>query len=495
MYCKHCGAEIKDGSKFCGKCGKNVEDDARASKIIIEKEKYSKKLTKDETEKQPKQKKKIKFLEMKIGLAVILIGLVLFLLKHGTYSYLAVVEDENGKYGYINERGVEVIECKYDAASIFQKNGMAVVGNIVGEDDEGRTQWKYGAINKKGNEVIPLQYDNAAFNFGELIPLAVEAGKDDLGDSIYNWGFFNKEGKQVVDFKYQYKYTPGYSETLGDLTVVSVKTQEKDWLGDYIYNYGVINSEGEEVIPISDQRIGEYNTEKLGNNGLFAVERDGKYGFINTENQVVIPFEYEDVTNFADNEMAAVKKGELWGYINTDGEVMIPFKYEEAERFGENGGAFVKENGKGKCITISDSEIFSGDWSESCSPFDERDLAEVRYENDDGSLSSVILNNNGREVIPAKYNASYYRGRAYYQNDSGESENILFGRDGEVIADGYTYASCFGDNNMAAVGSWIDQSEDGERKLYEIKFIDDKGRNQLELEKEYSYVGYFAKVE
>ena len=28
MYCKHCGAQLPDGSKFCSKCGKSLVDQA-----------------------------------------------------------------------------------------------------------------------------------------------------------------------------------------------------------------------------------------------------------------------------------------------------------------------------------------------------------------------------------------------------------------------------------------------------------------------------------
>jgi hypothetical protein len=54
----------------------------------------------------------------------------------------------NGKYGYINEQGEEVIECKFDVIGAF-KNGRAVVklngklevidmeGNIITENNHG----------------------------------------------------------------------------------------------------------------------------------------------------------------------------------------------------------------------------------------------------------------------------------------------------------------------------------------------------------------------
>ena len=53
-----------------------------------------------------------------------------------------------GKWGYIDKTGREVIPCKYDDASSFSE-GLAKV----------KKSGKYGFIDKTGREVVPFIYD------------------------------------------------------------------------------------------------------------------------------------------------------------------------------------------------------------------------------------------------------------------------------------------------------------------------------------------------
>ena len=46
--------------------------------------------------------------------------------------------------------------------------------------------------------------------------------------------------------------------------------------------------------------------------GMKAVERDGKWGFINKAKKLVIPYEYDEVRPFEDG-LAMVRTGEVWG--------------------------------------------------------------------------------------------------------------------------------------------------------------------------------------
>ena len=54
--------------------------------------------------------------------------------------------------------------------------------------------------------------------------------------------------------------------------------------------------------------------------GYAAVSKKDKFGYINKENTVVIPFEYDAATVFENGE-AKVKKDGKWGTIFPDGSV------------------------------------------------------------------------------------------------------------------------------------------------------------------------------
>lgn len=59
----------------------------------------------------------------------------------------------------------------------------------------------------------------------------------------------------------------------------------------------------------------------------------GKYGFINWHSgEVEIPFIYDGAKDFYEG-VAAVKKGDYWGYIDSDNNMVLDFKYNQAEGF------------------------------------------------------------------------------------------------------------------------------------------------------------------
>lgn len=62
--------------------------------------------------------------------------------------------------------------------------------------------------------------------------------------------------------------------------------------------------------------------------------KDGKWGFINENNDDIIPYEYDEVHAFSDG-LAAVRKGDLFGYIDYNNNVVIDFQFVEAGSFSE----------------------------------------------------------------------------------------------------------------------------------------------------------------
>ncbi len=78
--------------------------------------------------------------------------------------------------------------------------------------------------------------------------------------------------------------------------------------------------------------------------GLASVEKDGKCGYIDSSNNIVIPFEYDTAMSFSEG-LAMVVKGDKCGYINKQNELVFPYEYDAATAF-EDGEAKVKKAGK-----------------------------------------------------------------------------------------------------------------------------------------------------
>ena len=143
----------------------------------------------------------------------------------------------NGKYGFIDETGREVIPCKYDGARTFSE-GLARV----------LLKNKYGYIDTTGKEVIPFKYD-FAYNFFEGLARVV------LNDK---YGFIDKTGRELTPCKYN--YASDFREGLA-----TVKLNGK---------FGYIDKTGKEVIPL----IYDYASEFAA--GLASAELHGNWGYI-----------------------------------------------------------------------------------------------------------------------------------------------------------------------------------------------------------------------
>ena len=135
----------------------------------------------------------------------------------------------------------------------------------------------------------------------------------------------------------------------------------------------------------------ESQTFDLSRSNISYQERDGetgwkrvllikpnKWGFVNDQNKIMIPFEYDFVNPFenglayAKNNgkeffitnrnlklagdydeagiftfgLAPVSKNKKWGFIDENGKLVIPMLYDSVEYFTQNGLSAVKRNGK-----------------------------------------------------------------------------------------------------------------------------------------------------
>ena len=124
--------------------------------------------------------------------------------------------------------------------------------------------------------------------------------------------------------------------------------------------------------------LDQYEIAVTGNDGWAAVMRssDEKWGYINMKGEVVIPFMFEDASNFYE-DMAPVGKYDSaswsykYGFIDKTGSLVIPYRYAWTSIFSEGVCAvsdnkiscyFIDKNGK---KLFDDKEFaFAGPYSE-----------------------------------------------------------------------------------------------------------------------------------
>jgi hypothetical protein len=147
-----------------------------------------------------------------------------------------------------------------------------------------------------------------------------------------------------------------------------------------------------------------YDAEEVHNfsNGLAAVRKNGKYGFINKKGNVVLNFEFDAVGKFIENCLAVAKYEELkdssylkWTFIDKTGKNIFNKEFTDAHDFSE-GFAAVTANGKSGWINKKGEFVFGNDFQD-CKLFSEGFAAFKKGD------SWGLINNKGKVVAQANY--------------------------------------------------------------------------------------------
>jgi hypothetical protein len=164
---------------------------------------------------------------------------------------------------------------------------------------------------------------------------------------------------------------------------------------------GVINSNGEILIPCEFDQVYD-----LTDDNYVKVLKNRKTGLYHIEQGIIISAEYDQIWTF-EGEMVKVLKDRKYGYINKDGLFVIPVEYNNIWSPDENGLIKVLKDGKTGFYDTNGNVILPADYQQIWSF--EGDLAKVLK---NGKLGYV--NKDGEEVIPAIYDhiGSFENGRA-----------------------------------------------------------------------------------
>lgn len=149
----------------------------------------------------------------------------------------------------------------------------------------------------------------------ELVPRCVESvghhGWLALKDRHNKWGIIELPNqREITRFK---KYDSFWSFDDNGLCMVRID-QEKGYL------YGYVNEEGVEQIPVIYDHLYSFD------DGITIAKKDGRYGAIDINNNIVIPFDlpYEDVRGFRDGRASVRDANGKWGVIDTEGKLVVP---------------------------------------------------------------------------------------------------------------------------------------------------------------------------
>lgn len=319
------------------------------------------------------------------GLAIVLSGETLKLIdtkgkqKHKTYDDIWHFNHglarilQNGKFGFINNRGKEIIPPKYDRAKSF-RHKIAIVGK----------ESKYGIINTKGKEIVAIDYDSITWYDRDVSWSDTPASRNLISiEKDGKCGFLNNEGKELTPLKYDAiniyciegkikvkigdKY--GFINLQGEEVIPVQYHSLSEWKDGYcvatLDEYdGIIDSTGQVVVPFKfdyirsvEKELGVARIRKSFWDGLIDIKSGGeiiyyeqyaytiiytfvnglakvcynnkKYGFINSKGIEIIPPVYDKVYSIRGAELVALCKDKKWAFADMTGELLTPFVYEE----------------------------------------------------------------------------------------------------------------------------------------------------------------------
>ena len=156
-------------------------------------------------------------------------------------------------------------------------------------------------------------------------------------------GFVNRTGEIVVSPEFTMCYGECYSEE--DFIRVSVtECHGYPRSGGKVATYqrplyGLINHKGEKLLDTVYQSI----VPAIGNKALFTVNKDRKYGVVNAQGELIVPFGTYDWIDGFERGLARVKigrassnlahNGNKWGVIDEQGNVVLPIEYKAIWNF------------------------------------------------------------------------------------------------------------------------------------------------------------------
>lgn len=265
----------------------------------------------------------------------------------------------NGKSGFLNKKGIEVLPPKYDLVNKF-KNDIAIVGIKAYE-----YYYKYGLINMKGNEITPIKYKSIYDTENGYFQVC-------LDDKC---GLANRQGKEIIPIQYSGVSSPRYGffivrigEKYGIVTqsnkeIVPCKFDDIFIETDNIITvkldnkFGLYNGKGRELFaPIYtslsydknvekvridiDGKTNYYDLDSKASNsvkydyigafykGVASIELKGKKGFVDENFNETVPPIYDEIT-FIKEDLHIVKLNGKYGIISDKGTVVVPVVYNE----------------------------------------------------------------------------------------------------------------------------------------------------------------------
>ena len=271
-------------------------------------------------------------------------------IEYDSFNQLFTVK-KDGKYGVLKSNGETLISCLYDEIDIegiyiyslkgeeqiiFDTTGAKIENpkykSVYNVEDTNykitiNNENKYGVVDENNNEIIKNEYYYIGYLGNNYFVVSGQNGKN---------GIMNNEGKVVLEVKYD---TIEKLEKSDIIEATELNTNTIILFNKEIKQIANISNstlyEGENFVKLysnNEQKYFDYEgnekeNKEILNNKLFADVKNGKWGFIDSNGNVIVDYIYDNVTEFNSYGFAGIKKDGKWGSINDEGKVIIEPTY------------------------------------------------------------------------------------------------------------------------------------------------------------------------
>ena len=303
---------------------------------------------------------------------------------------------------------------------------------------------KYGFIDKTGKIVIPCQWKSAKA-FSQGVAAVEKEGFSLLGIKEKDkWGFIDKTGKIVISCKWKAvnsfredrAVVKDFSDLYGFIDIKGMVIIPCKWKGAHDFSEGVAKVTNKDLrdrfIDKNGKVIWKYDRTLSYKNDLYSVcNLNGKYGIIDINNKIVIPFKWKSIT-FSHEGLAGVQDFGTgkYGFINETGKIVIPCQWKTIGEFRE-GLASVQDfiSGKYGFIDKTGKIVIPCLWKSVDGIFHDG----IAYVQDFVSEKYGFIDKNGKIILPCQwiYASSFRNGLAVVKQSTNRT--VMINTNGEVI--------------------------------------------------------------
>ena len=257
--------------------------------------------------------------------------------KYGVYT-LDGREIIKPEYDEISFRGLYIFASNGDEETYFDVNGVKIDKPMYRSIEKTENSKYYITINNENlcgimEEESKILVENSYAYLEYLFDNYFIASKDGT-----KFGIINSENKIVVNFEYD------ILSKIGSGKIIQAKKTNENILDIYSKEIKKVCSREnaniyvyEEYIQIQTQDTNEYfdlegrnisNSDIYFENKLIASVENGKWGFKNRQGKTEVENEYDEVTELNKYGFAGIKKDGKWGVIDSNKNIIIEPTYE-----------------------------------------------------------------------------------------------------------------------------------------------------------------------